>query len=58
MGDIWLVPDPAAARADATVRGWFRAELWNAYLSLKENELETVSDMTLDAQISAYRNIY
>ncbi len=58
LGIAQLPASLAEALADATVRGWFRAELWDAYLSLKENELETVSDMTLDAQISAYRNIY
>ena len=48
----------AAAQADETVRGWFREELWDTYLSLKRSELEYVADMTMDEKIAAYRNVY
>ncbi len=48
----------AAAAADEAVRSWLPEDLWSAYFSLKENELETVAEMSMEEQIAAYRDIY
>lgn len=48
----------AAAEADAAVSGWLPPTLWQAYLSLKRDEIAGVEGMTQEETIERYRRVY